>query len=149
MESLTSVISKCKLELKLDNPTEGFGNCFPNAIVQQCRRPEIKTWIQKNRPLALFTGHQMLRRKVTNFALRPTGVAVNNLRIKYEQEIGPADKTSWEEYWYQMAKEGTWVDHIFIQMTAWYIALDIQILTTSSKPPNPFIIIKGKDIDPG
>ena len=71
MESLTSVISKCKLELKLDNPTEGFGNCFPNAIVQQCRRPEIKTWIQKNRPWALLTGHQMLRRKVTNFALRP------------------------------------------------------------------------------
>ena len=105
MESLTSVIRKCKLELKLDNPTEGFGNCFPNAIVQQCRRPEIKNWIQKNRPWALFTGHQMLRRKVTNFALRPRDQAVHRLRLKYEQEIGPADKKSWEEYWYQMAKD--------------------------------------------
>ena len=128
MDSLTTVIRKCELELKLDNPTEGFGNCFPNAIVQQCRRPEIKTWIQKNRPWALFTGHQMLRRKVTNFALRPREQAVCNLRMKYEQEIGPADKKSWVEYWYQMAKDGTWVDHIFIQMTAWYMALDILIL---------------------
>ena len=149
MESLTSVIGKCKVELKLDNPTEGFGNCFPNAIVQQCRRQEIKTWIQKNRPWALFTGHQMLRRKVTNFALRSRDQTINRLKIEYEQEIGPAESKSWEEYWYQMAKEGTWVDHIFIQMTALYMALDILILTTSSQPPNPFIIIKGKDNDTG
>ena len=46
-------------------------------------------------------------------------------------------------------KEGTWVDHIFIQMTAWYMTLDITILTTSSKPENPFIIIKGKENDAG
>ena len=143
MESLTTVIRKCKLDLKLDNTTEGFGNCFPNAVVQQCRKPEIKTWIQNNRPWALFTGHQMLRRKVTNFALRPGNQAVNNLRKKYEQEIGPADNKSWEGYWSQMAKDGNWVDHIFIQMTAWYMTLDILLLTTSSQPPNPFIIING------
>ena len=135
--------------MKLDNPTEGFGNCFPNAIVQQCRRPEIKTWIQKNRPWALFTGHQMLRRKVTNFALRSRDQTINRLKIEYEQEIGPAESKSWEEYWYEMAKVGTWVDHIFIQLTAWYMALDILILTTSSQPKHPFIIIKGRDNDTG
>ena len=93
MDSLTSAIRTCTLELKLDNQTEGFGNYFPNAIVQQCRRPEIKTWIQKNRPLALFTGHQMLRRKVTSFVLTPRGQAVNNLRIKYEQEMTQFQQT--------------------------------------------------------
>ena len=42
-----------------------------------------------------------------------------------------------------MAQDGTWVDHIFIQMIAWYMELDILILTTSSKPDNPFIFISG------
>ena len=50
MDSLTSTIEKCNLQLRLDNNTEGYGNCFPNAIVQQCRRPEIKEWIQTNNP---------------------------------------------------------------------------------------------------
>ena len=144
MDSLSLAIKKCNLDLLLDNPTDGFGNCFPNALVQQCRRPEIKTWLQKNRPWAIFNGHQSVRTKITNFALRSKDQAITNLRAKYEQEIGPADKTSWEEYWYQMAKDGTWVDHIFIQVTAWYMALDILILTTSSQPPKPFIIIEGK-----
>ena len=29
------------LPLKLDQLTEGLGNCFPISIIQQCRRPEI------------------------------------------------------------------------------------------------------------
>ena len=143
MDSLSSVIKKCKLDLLLDNPTEGFGNCFPNALVQQCRRPEIKTWLQKNRPWAIFNGHQSVRTKITNFALKSKDQAITNLRAKYEQVIGPAENKSWNEYWNLMGKDGTWVDHIFIQMTAWYMTLDILILTTSSKPENPFIIISG------
>ena len=89
----------------------------------------------------------MLRKKVTNFALEPGNQSIDLLKIRYEKEIGPADSKSWEEYWHQIAIDGTWVDHIFIQMTAWYISLDILILTTSSQPPNPFIVIKGKDND--
>jgi hypothetical protein len=42
-----------------------------------------------------------------------------------------------------MAEDGTWVDHMFVQMIAWYIKLDIFILTTSSLPGNPFISISG------
>ena len=42
-----------------------------------------------------------------------------------------------------MGNNGTWVDHMFIQMTAWYMELDFLILTTSSLPDNPFIIISG------
>ena len=143
MDSLSSAIQKCNLGLLLDNPTEGFGNCFPNALVQQCRRPEIKTWLQKNKPWAIFNGHQSVRTKITNFALNSKDQAITNLRVKYEQDIGPAENKSWNEYWNLMGKDGTWVDHIFIQMAAWYMTLDILILTTSSKPENPFIVISG------
>ena len=42
-----------------------------------------------------------------------------------------------------MAKEGTWVNHLFVQVTAWYLGLDIQILTTSATQNSPFIFIYG------
>ena len=42
-----------------------------------------------------------------------------------------------------MAQEGKWVDHMFVQMTAWFMRLDIFILTTSSLPDPQFIEISG------
>ena len=42
-----------------------------------------------------------------------------------------------------MEVEGTWVDSIFVQVSAWYIGLDMKILVTSAKAENPFIIIAG------
>ena len=143
MDALGLAIQRCNLQLKMDNPTEGFGNCFPNAIVQQCRRPEVRIWLQKNKPSAIFNGQQSLRNKVTHFAMKSSHRAVTDLKRRYEQEIGPVDNKSWSDYWYNMAQDGTWVDHIFIQMVAWYMELDLLILTTSSQPENPFIFISG------
>ena len=42
-----------------------------------------------------------------------------------------------------MAQDGSWVDHMFVQVLVLYIELDILILTTSSNPENPFICING------
>ena len=50
---------------------------------------------------------------------------------------------SWAEYWTHMASDGIWVNHLFIQVTAWYLGLDIKILTTSATPGNNFIFISG------
>ena len=47
-----------------------------------------------------------------------------------------------------MERDGTWVDSVFIQITAWFIGLDIQILTTSSEPNNPYISISGNIHNP-
>ena len=143
MDTLTSAILRCDLKLALDNRTEGFGDCFPNAIVQQCRRPEVKAWLMKNKPSAIFTSPQTLRLKVKTFALQSNDEVVTNLRAKYEREIQPVDKKSWEDYWDLMGRKGTWVDHIFVQMTAWYMNLDIMVLTTSSQSENPFIHLNG------
>ena len=64
MDALTSTIENCNLRLRLDNNTEGYGNCFPNEIVQQCRRPEVKKRIQTNNPDAFVANHYTLRRKI-------------------------------------------------------------------------------------
>ena len=118
MDGLDLTIGRCNLQLRLDNRTEGFGNCFPNAMVQQCRRPEIRTWLQKNKPWAIFNGQQSLRAKVQHFAMKSRHQAVADLRTEYEQVIGPVDNKSWSDYWNEMAQDGTWVDHIFIQIIA-------------------------------
>ena len=143
MDGLIAAIQRCNLALKLDNQTEGQGNCFPNSIVQQCRRPEVREWLKQNNPTALFNGQQWIRKRVTNFALNSTLDSVTNLKATYKREIQPVEGKSWVEYWTHMAQDGTWVDHIFVQMTAWFMRLDILILTTSSLPESPFIQISG------
>ena len=143
MDSLTASIIRCNLQLKLDNPTEGYGNCFPNAIIQQCRRKEVLAWLEKNNKDAIFYSQECVRRKVTNFALKSQHRTLTDLKRKYELEIQQVENKSWNDYWVEMAQDGTWVDHIFIQVTAWYTELDIMILTTSSLPDSPFIFICG------
>ena len=147
MSGLAEAIRRCNLQLKLDNKTEGYGNCFPNAIIQQCRRPEINNWLREKNPMGIFKSPQALRRQVTNFALNCQHKNVNEYKKNYETTLNKTDRT-WKDYWENMEKDGTWVDSIFIQTTAWMIGLDIQILTTSSKPNNPYIFISGNINNP-
>ena len=98
MDSLITKIRRCNLKLVLDNLTGGFGNCFPNAIVQQCQRPEVKEWLLKNKPELNFTSSQTLRSKVKNFALKSQEQTVLNTKKTYEENIGPVEKQSWEQY---------------------------------------------------
>jgi hypothetical protein len=145
MDGLTSTIQRCNIQLKLDNRTEGYGDCFPNAIVQQCRRPEIRGWLQQNRPWAIINSQQTLRTKISNYSLKSRHKTITDLKIKHAQVLQPVENQSWTEYWNQMAQEGTWVDHLFVQVTAWYLGLDILILTTSATPENPFLLINGNN----
>ena len=87
MDGLAQAIQRCNLRLKLDNPTEGQGNCFPNAIVQQCRRPEVKAWLKEQNPDALFNGQYWVRKKVTTFAVQSRHETIIKLKIMYEAEL--------------------------------------------------------------
>ena len=40
-DEIMETVNRVQLPLILDQLTEGRGNCFPIAILQQCRRPEI------------------------------------------------------------------------------------------------------------
>ena len=97
--------------------------------------------------MGIFKSPQALRRQVTNFALNCQHKNVNEYKKNYETTLNKTDRT-WKDYWENMEKDGTWVDSIFIQTTAWMIGLDIQILTTSSKPNNPYIFISGNINNP-
>ena len=147
MSGLAKAITRCKVRLKLDNITEGYGNCFPNAIVQQCRRPEIKNYLLEKNRSGIFKSSQALRREITKFALNDNHKTISEYKNNYETALYDTDMP-WIDYWVNMGRDGTWVDSVFIQVTAWYIGLDIRLLTTSSKPDNPFIVISGNINNP-
>ena len=90
--NLAETIQKCNLPLKFDNNTEGYGNCFPFAIVQQCRRPEVKAWLQNKKPGITASNHGAIRTKVSNFALRQESTAIDELKLHYNQVITNIEK---------------------------------------------------------
>ena len=67
-EIMQNVI-KLGLPLKLDELTEGLGNCFPVAIIQQLRRPEIQDQLKHDlkRLGKIQRGHTVLRMMVKSF----------------------------------------------------------------------------------
>ena len=93
MSGLAEAIRRCNLQLKLDNKTEGYGNCFPNAIIQQCRRPEINNWLREKNPMGMFKSSQALRRQVTNFALHCEHKSVTDYKKNYETILSTTDST--------------------------------------------------------
>ena len=111
--------------------------------MQQCRRVEVRKWLQKNQNESILNSQQTLRNRVTHFALKSKHKTLENYKENYEKVLHREDKKSWTDYWNGMVKCGSWVDSVFVQATAWFMGLDIFILTTSATPAKPFIHISG------
>ena len=142
---IMGVVSQLELPLKLDKLTKGDGNCFPLAIIQQCKRPEIMSYIRPaiKRFVNKGDGHSFLRKEVRNFIMKSKTERVKLFRFQYEQTDGPANSETWEQYWGRMVTDKIWVDYWFVQATAWYLQLDMWIITTSSTNNSPYIEING------
>ena len=142
------VVRRLQLPLKLDEITEGRGNCFPLAILAQCRRIEIfrglrsltQSLIQQNNPT-------LLRRAVYTFMTKSRHITIQNYKKRYQEILARIDDKTWEEYWDVMIRNYEWVDYIFIQSAAWYLGQDIIIVTTTSTEQSPFITISGNMSD--
>ena len=133
------------LPLKLDQLTEGLGNCFPIAIIQQCRRPEIFNQLKPIVKMQLRhkNAHRMLRLLVKIFITKSKHQNIARLKDRYEAlELNMSGET-WSQYWDRMANDRVWVDIWFVQGTAWYLGLDLWIVDCQSKDDIPFIQISG------
>ena len=144
-QEIMDVVHQLELPLELDTLTKGDGNCFPLAILQQCKRPEVFSYIRPaiKRFVNREEGHSILRREVRKFVTKSKTQRVMHFRAQYEQTDGLANKESWDQYWDRMVTDKTWVDYWFIQATAWYLQLDMWIITTSSTNTSPYIEING------
>ena len=149
-QEIMDVVRKLQLPLKLDELTRGEGDCFPLAVLQQCQRAEIFSYIRPSikRFVSGEDGHSVLRREVTKFIKKSKTQRIAEFRANFEETDGASNKESWDEYWERMETNKTWVDFWFIQATAWYLQLDIWIITTSSTNRSPYIEISG-DLENG
>ena len=144
-QEIMDVVCKLQLPLKLDELTRGEGNCFPLAVLQQCKRKEIFSYIRPSvkRIVSVKDGHSVLRREVTKFIMTSKTQRISKFRTQYEETDGAFNNVPWNEYWTKMVTDKTWVDFWFIQATAWYLQLDMWIITTSSTYSSPYIEISG------
>ena len=65
-QEIMNVVHTLDLPLKLDQLTKGDGNCFPLAIMQQCKRPEVFGYVRPaiKRFVNREDGHCILRMEV-------------------------------------------------------------------------------------
>ena len=112
----------------LDEITPGDGNCFPHAVVQHCRRREIKENILKSKPIKV-NNFELFRHSVCDFMLNVSHPCIESFRQSYNLTEYPVSRISWNDYWFAMRQNNVWVDYKFIQGTAWYLSQDILIVT--------------------
>ena len=117
---------------KMDRRTQGDGNCFPRAAKQQCDRPAVG--------INSIQCHEDLRRKVTDYMLQSEDRLVVDMRRRWpELEV----RWSWETYWKKMARDGVWVEEVFVWATAWFLTRDIWIVWDTATPQTPLSFFSG------
>ena len=133
-ERIMEGVRRAELNLKMDERTEGFGNCFPFAVWQQCRRAAVQ--------LSSVTDHRVLRRDVCNYMMKSKHKVVLNMRNRWEASLAVA-LGSWRRYWHRMAIDREWVDEGFIQGIAWFLQRDILIIWSTATRKEPYISFSG------
>ena len=133
------------LPFKLDQLTEGLGNCFPVAIIQQLRRPEIFSQLNLTNKMLLKhkTQSPLLRLHVKRFITKSEHPSVARFKAYYEETEANMNGETWNAYWERMTENKVWVDSWFVQATAWYLKLDLWIVDCASREDHPFIRISG------
>ena len=134
--------------LKLDKDTLGDGSCFSHATLQQCQRPGVKLYLQ-GRGIRI-DNFLHLKRQVAKFAEdHKHSTKITNIRRNFElsqQNIHKEGlpRISWANYWKEQMKRETWADDIFLQITAYFLRVDLRIIYAGAKTSKePFFTMSG------
>ena len=109
-EEFTSAIQRCGLPLKLDEATQGDGNCWARAVVQQLERPEMRQQLN-NRTREILNvrkseRHLVLKSRIAEFATTSRHPNILDIKETFRTEgQGQADNISWEDHWRSLKKD--------------------------------------------
>ena len=138
-ERILAGVERAELPLRLDRETEGDGNCFPRAVVQQPQREEVaREWAVAGQPP--IRHHHQLRQKVADFIHKSRLQLIMEFKDRYG-ETHPEEP--WAAYWQKMRQDRVWVDSIMVQATAWFLRHDLIIVWNTATPEDPYIISPG------
>ena len=141
-EMLREAIKKSELNLKLDHPTRGDGNCCARAILQQCQRAPIRLLLQSRK--VTFNTIMQLKHNVSRFIQENGNTQkVRNMRVSFEISQHTIHheglrKRTWGQYWVDMEQDAgemqgirwweCWADDTWLQAAAWYLDMPIVII---------------------
>ena len=85
-----------------------------------------------------------LKKKIAEFATTSKHPTVLALKEQFETEgQGVIDKVSWDDHWQTLQKDAEWSDEVMVQMTAYFLDHDIQLVLTTGVLEQPFKTIQG------
>ena len=121
-KEILQTIKRLGLSFKLDQLTEGKGDCFPLAIIAQCKRKEIYNNLPRNIQRIISQNDPTIFRKaLRDSILKSNDEMIKNFRKNYDEVVAPVDKRSWIQFWEVMVRAYEWVDYTFVQSTAWFL----------------------------
>ena len=94
-QEIMKTLRRLQLPLRLDEITEGRGNCFPLSVLAQCRRQEMKQHM--NEPYRSLIRDQRDSRKslgLDNFCLVSLGLGLDN--PQNAKSRGVSVSTTWD-----------------------------------------------------
>ena len=119
--------------------TPGDGNCFIHAVLQQLMRPEFREYFSE---LLQTVDHEEFRQRVRDFIINSSSKAVQAVKEKFDTLQGVLTENggravgigmSWETYWDEIVRPDIWADETFVRATAWYLGIDIRIISITSE----------------
>ena len=146
-KDIEDILIRFDLPFVIKEPTQGDGNCFFRAVVNQIQRNDVIIDI----PSQMISSHILLRNAVVDFVSynyelntsEEFQIAKIDYCQKYQLAGEPIERT-WERKLADMRKNGTWAEDLFVVCTAMFLKNDILITSNSQTKENPWNIIEGK-----
>ena len=114
---------------------------------QQLQRKELRDQLNDRTKEALGAPgakYLSLKKKIAEFATTFEHPTVLALKEEFETKgQGLVDNVSWEDHWETLQKDAEWSDEVMVQMTAYFLDHDIQLVLTTGKSEKPFKTIHG------
>ena len=137
-KKIAEVIKKLDVMFILDKLTVADGNCFTFSILQQLGRPDIFPSLDDN------LKDVVNRLDVLSFKQMVFEFASNSPEVLEKRDFIAIDMNEdWDSYWRRMLKTGEWADMTFIHCTAWFLNMDLVIVSDACNQRNKFFKVDG------
>ena len=115
MNAIVEKIQLLKLPFMMDTPTKGAGNCFFEAILQQCEhRPELQ-WVGS------FVSAKVIRQEICTFVRTASFPHIDDYRKNHDE----VEQIKWDSFFTRMGRQRVWASGPVVQVAAWYLERDI------------------------
>lgn len=124
------------LQLVMDKPTPGRGNCFFEAVCQQLNnRPELDL------PNVYTAG--TLRKAICEYAITKSDPKIQELADEHDMQASVTFRTPWDVFFTNMKKNGSFAEGPVLYVAALLLKRDMAIISFGNNRVNPYMNVPG------